>query len=350
MTEDAARRGGLTETTGALGSVGRRQSRFTIAIICPSCGAGISFAEGSTKVVCDHCGLAHMVVGEKGLLRYYIPNRKKSSEAAARVRRFLAQKGMDSGSGRTPHFIDANLAYVPFFRVQAVGGGWYIGRTVGQVVKWTQTGAQEEIAVSHEVEKKVVEGFLKDLVYFTPAVDVSDMGLIGIWAKSMMLELVPFDLDRAAVGDMEGQVFSAVKDHDTARREAWATLSASARPAGMNLEYYEAEKVVEQVTMIHYPVWIVRFLLGRMPRRIVVDGVGGDIIFAHMAKKRRVRTIPGILTLAVVVLVSVTVPIALVVPAVAIMTLTVFRGVGWLLSVLGRLFLYPWERQEVIIG
>jgi predicted RNA-binding Zn-ribbon protein involved in translation (DUF1610 family) len=347
--ETNAPRGGQAETAAA-GSVGRRQSRFTIAIVCPSCGAGISFAEGSTKVVCGHCGLAHMVVGEKGLLRYSIPNRKKGSEAAVRVRRFLAETGMDSGKDRTPHFIDARLVYVPFFRVKVVGGGWYIGRTPGQVVTWTQTGGQEEIAVSREVEKRVVEGFLKDLVYFTPAVDVSDMGLIGIWAKSMMLELVPFDPDKAATGSVEGEVFSAVKDHDTARREAWATLSASARPAAMNLEYFEAEKVAEQVAVIHYPVWIVRFLLGRIPRRIVVDGVGGDIVFAHVAGKRRIRTIPGILTLAGVVLLSTTYPIVLVVPAVVIMTLTVLRGAGWLLSVLGRLFLYPWERREVLIG
>ncbi len=350
MTEATSRRDGQVDAVTSSGSVGRQHSRFTVAITCPSCGAGISFAEGSTKVVCRHCGLSHMVVGEKGILRYCIPNRKKGSEAAARVRRILAETGMDKGKDRTPHFIDARLVYVPFFRIKVIGGGWYIGCTPGQAVTWTQTGGQEEIAVAREVEKRVVEGFLKDLVYFTPAVDVSDMGLIGIWAKSMMLELVPFDLDKAAAGDMEGEVFSPVKGHDTARREAWATLSASARPAAMTLEYFEAEKVAEQVVVIHYPVWIVRFLLGRAPRRIIVDGVGGDIIFAHVTGKRRIRTIPGILTLAGIVLLSTTYPIVLVAPAVAIMMLTVTKGPGWLLSAIGRLFLSPWERQEVVIG
>jgi ribosomal protein S27AE len=350
MTEHAAINGRRTVKTAAFGSVGREGSRFTIALICPSCGAGVSFNEGSTKVVCGHCGLSHMVTGEKGLLRYYIPNRKKGSEAAARVHRFLAETGMDKGSNGTPHFIDARLAYVPFFRVKVIGGGWYIGRIVGQVVKWTQTGAQEEIAVSNEVEKKVIEGFLKDLVYFTPAVDVSEMGLIGVWAKSMVLELVPFDREKAVSGSIEGEIYSAVKDHETACREAWATLSASARPAGMNLEYFEAEKIAEQITMIHYPVWIVRFLLGRAPRRIVVDGIGGDIIFAHMLKKRGVRAIPGILTLAAVALMVVTFPLVLVVPAVMLMMLTTFRGIDWFLSALSRFFVYPWDREEVVIG
>lgn len=350
MMERTAQKGGGTQGSAALGSIGREGSRFTIALNCPSCGAGISFNEGSTKVICGHCGLSHMVTGEKGLLRYYIPNRIKGSEVAVRVRRFLAETGMDKGSDRTPHFIDAHLAYVPFFRIKVIGGGWYIGQTVGQVVSWTQTGAQEEIAMSHEASKKVIEGFFKDLVYFTPAVDTSEMGLIGVWAKLMVLELVPFDQEKAIAESIEGEVYSAMKDHDTASREAWATLSASARPAGMNLEYFEAEKVAEQITMIHYPVWIVRFLLGRVPRRIVVDGLGGDIIFAHVSKKRGVRMIPGILMLAAVAWTIVMFPVALVVPVLILIGLIIFKGTNWFLSVLGRLFIYPWHREEVVIG
>jgi hypothetical protein len=291
-----------------------------------------------------------MVTGEKGLLRYHIPNRKKGSEVAARVRRFLAETRIDKGSDRTPHFIDAHLTYVPFFRIKVIGGGWYIGQTVGQVVEWSQTGMQEEIAISREAKKKVIEGFFKDLVYFTPAVDVSDMGLIGVWAKSMILEMVPFDWEKAIAGAIKGEVYSATKNPDTASQEAWATLSASAKPAGMNLEYFEAEKVTEQIMMINYPVWSVRVLLGRLPRRIVVDGVGGDIIFAHMARKGGIRTTPGILTLAVVALIITTVPVMLLIPAFMLLVLTIFKGVNWFISTLYRFFIYPWYGEEVAIG
>lgn len=315
---------------------------FTVALTCPSCGGAISFAEGSTRVVCAHCGLAHMVVGKKGELRYWIPSRLKRSQSTKLVGDLLEKIKDD----RIVHFVDSKLVYVPFFRVKVTGGGWYIGRGLGTAYTWTQSGGQQAVVIPREVKKNIVEGFFRDISFFVPAADISELGLIGVWAKSTALELFPFDADRV----LDGVAYSSLKESQTAAQEAWATLIASVKPAGMTLDYFEAEKVTEEISMIYYPVWIVRFLIDGSPRRIVVDGLGGDILNARVPKKGRVDALPGIITLALIAVLATTLPILLVGPCVLVLYYIIFKGWDWFWGTIIRFFICPWAGEEETIG
>ena len=319
-------------------------SLFTVALTCPSCGGALSFAEGSTRVVCDHCGLAHMVVGKKGDLRYVIPNRITGGTATGRARE--AAGGVAQREGEPSRHIDSRLVYVPFFRVSVAGGGWYIGQADTVQYTWHESGDQQQVVIPHEVKKKVMEGFFRELTYFTAAVDVSDFGLIGIWAKSMVQELLPFDGDTLS----EGLVYSPLKERETAAREAWATVVAAARPAGLTLDYIEAEKMTEEIAMIYYPVWVVRFLVRGAPRRVAVDGFGGGVIYARIPKTVTTTAVPGVLILAFVIFLATTVPFALVFAAAACLFLMVFKGWHWFWGMVLRLFVFPWKIEEVVIG
>ncbi len=317
-------------------------SFFTVALTCPSCGAAVSFAEGSTKVVCAHCGLSYMVVGKKGDLQYWIPGRLTKSESTRPVGEFL-EKTRD---GRAVHFVDSRLVYVPFFRVKIKGGGWYIGSGMGTDYTWTETGDQQVVVISKEVKKNIVEGFFRDISFIVPAVDISELGLIGLWVKSMALELLPFDPDVIS----EGTVYSPLKAPQAAAQEAWATLVAAAKPAGMMVDYFEAEKVTEEISMIHYPLWIVRFLIDDAPRRMVVDGLSGDILNAHIPKKTTAATAPGIVTLALIALAATTLPILLVFPCLVALYCIVFKGWDWFWGMIVRLFIFPWAGEEAPVG
>jgi ribosomal protein S27AE len=319
-------------------------SLFTVALVCPSCGGALSFAEGNTRVVCDHCGLAHMVVGKKGDLRYVIPNRISRGAATAQANRLIG--GVDRREEGAARHIDSRLVYVPFFRVSVAGGGWYIGQADTVQYAWHESGDQQQVVIPHEAKKRIMEGFFRELTYFTAAVDVSDFGLIGIWAKSMVLELSPFDGD--ALG--EGSVFSPLKERETAAREAWATVVAAARPAGLILDYIEAEKVTEEIALIYYPVWVVRFLVNGAPRRAAVDGIGGDVIYARISKTMRTSALPGVLVLAIVVFLATTSPFALALAAAACLFVLSLKGWNWLWATVLRLFVFPWKTEEVIIG
>ncbi len=314
------------------------RSHFTVALICPSCGGSFAFAEGSTRVVCAHCGRSHMVVGEKGDLRYWIPGKIAGSQATGIVRNFL-EKIRD---GRIVHFVDTRLAYVPFFRVKVTGGGWYIGKGVGIDYLWREYGNQQSVVIPREVTKNVVEGFFRDISFFVPAVDISELGLIGLWAKSEAIELFPMDPDKITAGE----VYTPLKERGTAAREAWATLIASAKPAGLPLEYFEAEKVSEEISLIHYPIWIVRFLLDGVPYRVVIDGLGGDILNARVSKRGKVAAVPGILSLAVIAFLATTIPLLLVIPGAVALYYVFVNGWGWFWGTLLGTFVTAWRGEE----
>jgi hypothetical protein len=317
---------------------------FTVALACPSCGGGISFVEGSTRVICDHCGLAHMVVGNKGDLRYVIPNRVNGAAATARARETAG--GLARREGTASQHIDSRLVYIPFFRVSVAGGGWYIGQADVVEYVWIESGDQQQVTVPRETKKKVMEGFFRELTYFTAAVDVSDFGLIGIWAKSLVPQLSPFDADTLE----EGLVCSPLKERDAAAREAWATVVAAARPAGLTIDYFEGEKMTEQIAVIYYPVWLVRFLVGDAPGRLAVDGIGGSVIYARVPRTDRLSVLPGVLTLGLVVFLATVFPFSLSFVAVACLFLIVIKGWGWFWGKVLRLFVFPWKTEEVIIG
>jgi hypothetical protein len=318
------------------------KSLFTVALTCPSCGGDVSFAEGSTRVTCAHCGRSHMVVGEKGNLRYWIPNRLRPSRTTELVGELL-EKIRD---GRIVHFIDSRLAYVPFFRVNVTGGGWYIGKGVGIDYLWRQYGNQQSVVIPREVTKNVVEGFFRDISFFVPAVDISELGLIGLWAKSTTLELLPLDPDKR----LDGEVYTPLREPGTAAREAWATLLASVKPAGLPLDYFEAEKVSEEISQIHYPIWIVRLLLDGVPHRVIVDGYGKEILNARIGKRPRVAAVPGVVILAFIAFLATTIPLLLIIPGVAALYYLFANGWNWFWGTVTRLFISPWRGGEGTIG
>jgi hypothetical protein len=313
---------------------------FTIALTCPSCGGALSFAEGSTKVICAHCGRSFMVVGRTGQPRYWIPARISRSNASALVGSLL-EKVRD---GRPVHFVDSRLVYIPFFRVKVTGGGWYIGKGVGIDYLWREYGNQQSVVIPREVTKNVVEGFFRSISFFVPAVDISELGLISLWAKSSALQLLPMDPDKVPTGE----VCTPLKESHAASREAWATLVASAKPAGLPLEYFEAEKVNEEISLIYYPIWIVRLLLNGAPRRVIVDGLGGDILSARVGKGGKAAAAPGIVTLAVIALLATTMPILLIFPGVLAIYYIFSNGWDWFWGTLARFFLFPWRSEETI--
>lgn len=329
MTEQVAE-------TGLVSDPGK--SLFTVAITCPSCGGGISFAEGSPTVVCAHCERSYMVAGKKGVLHYRVPCRIEKSEAARRAGHSYAK----NGDNPVVHLIDTRLVYVPFFRVRVTGGGWYIGSGMGTAYTWRETGDQQAVVIPREVKKSVVEGFFRNISFFVPAVDISELGLIGLWAKSTAVEMVPLDPDTCR----DGEVYTPVKDAAAAAREAWATLISSAKPAGLTIDYFEAEKVAEQISLIYYPVWIVRLLLDGAPRRVVVDGIGGDILNARAVKGRRLMVLPGIAILAIIAFLATTIPFLLIIPGAVALYYLFVNGWRWFGGTLIGLFVSPWRGEE----
>lgn len=326
----------------------KKNQNFTIAVICPSCGSGISFIEGNTKVTCRHCGLSHIVVGRGGLKKFYIPKRIEREKAIGAVKKLVKKKETDEGVRMSVRLIDAKLVYVPFYKVKVKGGGWYIGEKPQKTLSGGVQAENGEIIVPKIPREKVTGSYSKEISYFTPALNITELGMFAVSTQSSALELHIFNHDLISPKWM---VFDAVKDPKAASREARAALSSSARPTEFPLLYFEAKKISEDISQIFYPLWIVRFLYGGEAVRVVVDGIRGNIIKARLPSRKRTNIIPGILILSVLAFFLTLFPMITMLVFLLLISAPLILGKKrQFLSSLNRFFIRPWEEEEIVIG
>ena len=322
---------------------------FTIAVICPSCGGAITFIEGRTKVTCKHCGLSYVVLGSGGLKRYYIPKMVRREEALKSLRKFVKSKTIDEDRKRDVRLIDAKLAYVPVYRVRVKGGGLYIGMKEKEVVYQKPAPETNEVIIVKKPKKFVNGTVLKQLSYFVPALDVSEFGVFGISTKSSVLKLHVFDEDLVSAKWM---VFDPLEEPEIALKKAWAVLTSSLKPPGLNLHYFELQKVKEEISQIYYPLYLVRFLLDGEAIRAVVDGLGGDIIRARIPKKsKEFNPVPGVLILSLVAFILTLFPgIYFAIPIISIALFLLIFGTNRFLRIIGVLFFPPTKSEDYTVG
>lgn len=328
---------------------GSTESVFTIAITCPSCGGGITFVEGSTKVKCKHCGLSHIVVGGAGLKQYYIPKRVRRAEALRSMREFVKSKTADDGGTREVRLIDAKLVYVPVYRVKAKGGGLYIGQERAADVEVETVSETGEVVVIRKPRKLLNGNTFKEITYFVPALDVSELGTFGISTKSSVMELHVFDEDQMS---MKWMVFDAVEEPEAAQNKTWAVLASSLKPRNIDLKYFEVEKISEEVSKIYYPLYLVRFLLDGEAIRAVVDGLGGNVIRARIPKRaKEFNPVPGVLLLSLFAFIlSLFKGIFILIPISFAAIIPLLVGTDRFLMAVKRLFIAPTQGEEYTVG
>jgi len=320
---------------------------FTIAVQCPGCGSGIDFVEGTTTVTCAHCGTSHIIFGAGGIKRFFIPRKASRTQAVASVKKLVAKSLADEGQRMAVRLIDAKLVYVPFFRVKMRGGGWYIAHEAISTPQTVGVDENGQPITVHPVKKKINSVFVKEGTYFSPAIDISDLGRFGISTKSSVLKLhILNDEDQKT----RGMFFDPVKEPEAAIQESWAMLVGAARPSGVDLDYFEAEKYSEELSQIYHPLWIVRFLLGDHAVRVVADAISGVIVKARIPMRSRVNLLPGVLiagitALLIVLLKKFIVPVALVAAFIIFMLPDRSRITRFFYKHVVR----PWDDGEVVI-
>jgi hypothetical protein len=244
--------------------------------------------------------------------------------------------------------IDAKLVYVPFYKVKVKGGGWYIGEKPQKTLPGAMQTEDGEVIVPKIPREKVTGSYSKEISYFTPALNISELGMFAVSTQSSTLELHIFNHDLISPKWM---VFDAMKDFRVASREAWAALSSSARPTEFPLIYFDVGKISEDISQIFYPLWIVRLLYGDEAVRVVVDGIRGNIIKARLPRRKRTNIVPGILILSVLAYFLTIFPMITMLVFLFLISAPLILGKKkQFMSSLNRLFIRPWEEEEIVIG
>jgi uncharacterized protein YbaR (Trm112 family) len=241
-------------------------------LACPACAGALEVAEGQRVIACPYCGQPLLAVSELGTGRFAVEPEVGADAARASVRRWLAAGwSKDPALDREAVVGEALLCFLPFFRVRVDCLGIALGterrrRTVGSgKSRRTQT---YEVDVERRAEKSFDRTF--------PAVNVAEWGVSKVSLAGD--RLIPF-----AAGALErrGMVFPPTGSEAAVLEAARRDFQAEADPArGLErVRFRYLTLLRERLTLVYYPLWIVRYRFRGRSYQVVVDAEDGSLAY-----------------------------------------------------------------------
>jgi len=241
-------------------------------LICPNCGGSLDVHAGLRVVVCGYCQTALLVVSKVGSRRLAVEPELNASKALEVAQDWLRRGwNRDRQLGDAAEFGEAILCFLPFYRVEADCIGLALGteqrsRTVGSG-KRRRTETYEV-----DVERKTERGF--DQTF--PALNISEWGIQQIQLHGdRLVGYDPASLDRL------GMVFPPTGSEDLIRAAALEQFKARADPGqGLKrLRFKYLETLRERLSVIYYPLWLVRYRFKSRSYQILVDAEDGSMAY-----------------------------------------------------------------------
>lgn len=264
-----------------------KKEKIIKGITCPSCSGELDIRDGMHSFNCKYCGTLLVVKGDKGVLKYYVPRKLKRDDAIERAYKWLGEglskaKGLKANSQVTEAF----LVYIPYWRVRADVVGWVFG--VEKRTVTTSSGTRTEY--EHK-EVKIQKSFDKTL----PACDVAELGVRKV--NLMGDQILPVNYEAL---QQDGMVFNIVSSQKDVLENSLNLFKSQARKEvnldEITFEHYDL--VRENISIVYYPLWIVRYIFNNRTYQIVIDGEDGSVCYGKAPGSNLFRAITGILGLA----------------------------------------------------
>ncbi len=262
-----------------------KKEKIIKGITCPSCNGELDIREGLHSFNCKYCGTLLVVKGETGTLKYYVPRKLKREDAIARAFNWLG-KGMSKARGLRlkAKVEDAFLVFIPYWRVKADVVGWIFGQE-----KRTSTSNGRTTTYYVDVERKIQNTF--DRTY--SACDVAELGVkkINLTGDTIL----PVDFESL---QNEGMMFNIIASEKEAFDYAKNVFAAEARNNvnlyNVSFEHYDL--VRENIGIVYYPLWVIRYSYENRTYQVVVDGEDGSICYGKAPGNNLYRAVMGILS------------------------------------------------------
>ena len=241
-------------------------------VSCPNCGGGLEVDTGRRVIECPYCETPFLVLSEPGVRRFSVKP-QIDAEGARRITREWLGRGIakDPRLKKEARLAEAFLCFLPFFRVEADAVGFALGtekrrRTVGSG-KNRRTETYEV-----DVERRVQQSF--DRTY--PAVEVAEWGIQRVDLRGDPLVL----FDARALAD-QGMVFPPTGSERDVLAAALESFKSTAEPtSGLSrVRFRFFETLRERLSVIYYPLWVVRYHFRQRSYQVLVDGEDGSLSY-----------------------------------------------------------------------
>jgi hypothetical protein len=229
-------------------------------LICPNCAGVVPVAEGVRVVQCPYCNLHSLVQGERGVRRWQVARRIERAGALSAVQGFLSGMRKARDLRRAATIDELLLVYLPFWRVEATVAGWLFGR----------------VRKDEDETKPDEHSVFETMHWNDAAVDVTEFGVHRIVVGRD--DLLPFDSQALHA---EAMVFEPSESRTAALDEARDHfVYRSRQAAGQTKTTYENVQLLRpEFGLVYFPVWLARYSYRNRVYQVVVDGVGGKVMY-----------------------------------------------------------------------
>ncbi len=289
------------EASAELEPVAEDQLSSTVSgLSCPNCGGTLEVDAGLRVVECPFCKTPLLATSEVGVRRLAVEPQVDSEKARQIARGWLAKGVAKNPKLKTTAKIgEAFLSFLPFYRVEADCVGFALGTEKRR--RTTGSGKNRRTTTYYvDVERRVERSF--DRTY--PALNVAEWGIQRVDLRGD--PLVPFDSDAL---DRLGMVFPPTGSENDVRAAAIERFRQIADPSSglHSVRFKFLQTLRERLTVIYYPLWVVRYRFQDRSYQVLVDAEDGSLAYGKAPGNDFFRAAMLVLSQAVSLFVGTTV-------------------------------------------
>jgi hypothetical protein len=236
---------------------------ISVGLSCPVCGGAIEVAEGEQAINCKYCGSMLFIEGDNGISTIAFKNKVDKATARAVSEEWFRNGWKARDLRKEAKVLESYPIYLPFWSSTMRVMGWICG--------YEEHTRSDSKGHSHTERVYKEEMVLDDYRYSEIACDPGDLGIKKL---------------RNFVGDTVFEDFQNIPTYEatTSKDEAIGRMGGQARDQARrdahvpNITFEKVHVLPRAMSMIYYPVWVVRY--GYRDRMYIytIDGVLGNII------------------------------------------------------------------------
>ncbi len=234
-----------------------------VSLNCPACGGAVKAQEGRTALNCQYCGSALFLEGDAGVITIAFKN-KMDRERASSLSQGWFRKGWKARDlAKKGKVLEAYPIYLPFWMTRMRVLGWICGYEERQRSDSKGNTRTERIPKEEMV--------LHDYPLSEIACDPGDLGIKRL---------------RNFSGDSGLEDFSMIptyeattsKDQALDRMKAEAVTNARRDSGVPHITFERLHVLPRAMSMVYYPIWVVRYSYNENMYFYTMDGVTGEVI------------------------------------------------------------------------
>jgi DNA-directed RNA polymerase subunit RPC12/RpoP len=236
---------------------------LSVGLSCPACGGAISVLEGETSVNCQYCGSTLFIEGDKGVQTIAFKNNMDRDKVMKGAEQWWHKGFKARDLKRTGKVTEVYPIYLPFWSTTVRVAGWVCG------YEERQHSDSKGRTYTERIPKEVM--VLDDYRYNNIACDPGDLGIVSLSAMNGEASLADF---------LMIPTFETTTSRDDALASAGEQAKAWARQkaAVTNVTFEKVHIFPKRMSIVYYPVWVVRYSYRDRMYMTSTDGVTGRIL------------------------------------------------------------------------